>query len=160
MMNYYDEMRNDIKEAIKYDYSEVLENVVDKEDTFETLENIFFTSDGITGNASGSYYFNSYESRLHCYNYSDDVKNALEEFDYTEILEKFQLFENACDYGYIDVENMEIDADTFDELDEYDKEDVLEVWEEIQGLDFEKIDVITRCYLLSEVLTDVLDEIF
>lgn len=160
MLNYYDEMKNDIMEAIKYDYTNVLENAIDKEDAFEILEEIFFVSDGITGNASGSYYFNSYESRKHCYNYSNNVKIALKDFGYTKMLEKFKRFEVACDYGYIDVENMEIDSDIFNELDEYDKEDVLEAWEEIQGLNFETIDVITRCYVLNEVLTDVLDEIF
>ena len=120
-----DEMKEAIKEELKYDYAEVLEQAEDKEDVYKTLYEIFFTSDSITGSASGSYYFNSYESRKHCYNYSDDVKNALETFGYAEMLEKFQIFENACDYNYIDVENMEIDADTFDELDEYDKEDVV-----------------------------------
>lgn len=160
MMSYYDEMKHDIKEAIKYDYAEVLENATDKEDAFETLKDILFTDDSVTGNASGSYYFNSYESRKHCYNYSNDVKSALEEFDYTEMLERFQIFENACDYGYINIENMEIDSETFDDFDEYDKEDVLVAWEEVNDLDFEKIDVITRCYLLNEVLNDVLDEIY
>lgn len=157
MLNYYDEMRWDIEEALKYDYAEVLKNAEDKEDAYYTFEDIFFVDDGITGNASGSYYFNSYKSRKHCYEYFRDVFEALEEFGYNSELEKFKTFVNLVEEGYLNIENMTLNDDILEEVDEDERCYAFYALEEIEELSFETIDVITRCYLLPDVLWDVLD---
>lgn len=159
MLNYYNEMKKDIMEALKYDYVEVLENAKDKEDAYNTLEEIFFVTDSITGNASGSYYFNSYESRKHCYEYFRDVFEALEEYGYEKKLTNFKTFVSLVEEGYLNIENMTIN-EILEEMDEDERYYAFYALEEIEDLNFETLDVITRCYMLSEVLTDVLDEIF
>ena len=52
----------------------------------------------------------------------------------------------ALDYELID-----------EELNEDGKSEIYYLFEEIEGLDFEVLDVITRCYFLSSVLSDVLN---
>lgn len=160
MMNYYDEMKEAIKEELKYDYTEVLEHAENKEDAYYTLEDIFFIDDAVTGNASGSYYFNSYESRKHCYEYFSDVFEALEEYCYEKELQRFKTFVDLVEEGYLNIENMTLNDDILNEVDDDERYYAFYALEEIEELNFETLDVITRCYLLSEVLSDVLDEIF
>lgn len=64
MMNYYDEIKEAILEALKEDeYKEIIEQAEDKDEVYYELEDRFFVMDRITGNASGSYYFSSYKSK-------------------------------------------------------------------------------------------------
>lgn len=159
-LNYYDELKNDIEEALKYDYAEVLENAENKEDAYYQLEDIFFVKDSITGNASGSYYFNSYESRKHCYNYFNDVFEALEEYGYNFELEKFKTFVDLIEEGYLNIENMTLNDDILEEVDEDERCYAFYALEEVEELSFETLDVITRCYYLGSALGDVLDAIY
>lgn len=159
MLNYYDELKNDIIEALKYDYTEILESA-SKEDAYYQLEEIFFIEDSITGNASGSYYCNSYKSRKHCYNYFRDVFEALEEYGYEKELTKFKTFVSLVEEGYLNIENMTLNDDILEEVDEDERCFAFYALEDIEELNFETLDVITRCYMLSKVLTDVLDAIF
>lgn len=158
MLNYYDEMKNDIMEALKYDYAEILESTENKEDAYYQLEEIFFIKDSITGNASGSYYFNSYESRKHCYEYFRDVFEALEEYGYKKELQRFKTFVGLVEEGYLNIENMTLNYDILNEADDDERCYAFYALEEMEGLDFEALDVITRCYLLGSVLWDVLDK--
>lgn len=158
MLNYYDEMKNDIIEAIKYDYAEILESAEDKEDIYYKLEDIFFIKDSITGNASGSYYFNSYKARKQCYNFSNDVEEALEEYGYKTELQRFKMFVNLVEEGYLNIENMALNDDILEEVDEDERYCIFYDFEEVTELSFETLDVITRCHLLSSVLWDVLDK--
>lgn len=160
MLNYYDELKNDIIEALKYDYAEILESAENKEDAYYQLEEIFFIKDSITGNASGSYYFDTYKSRKHCYNYFRDVFEALEEYGYEKELTKFKTFVNLVEEGYLNIENMTLNDDILEEVDEDERCFAFYALEEIEELSFETLDVITRCHMLSRVLTDVLDAIF
>jgi len=158
MMNYYDEIRNDIMGVLEEEeYKEIIKQSEDKDDAFYQLEDSFFIEDSITGNASGSYYFNSYKARLQCYNYFRNVEEALEEYGYNKDLQNFKTFVNLVEEGYLNIENMTLDYELLDEMEEDEKYNIIYLFEEIEGLDFETIDVITRCYLLSEVLSDVLD---
>lgn len=160
MLNYYDEIKYNIEEALKYDYKEVLENAEDKEDAYYQLEDIFFVDDAVTGNASGSYYFDAYKSRKHCYNYFRDVYEALEEYGYKKELTNFKTFVGLVEEGYLNIENMTLNDEILNEVDEDERCFAFYALEEIEELDFETLDVITRCYLLNKVLTDALNEIF
>lgn len=159
MLNYYDELKNDIIEALKYDYTEILESA-NKEDAYHQLEEILFIEDSITGNASGSYYFNTYKSRKHCYNYFRDVFEALEEYGYEKELTNFKTFVSLVEEGYLNIENMTLNDDILEKVDEDERCFAFYTLEDIEELNFETLDVITRCYMLSKVLTDVLDAIF
>lgn len=68
-------MAYDYKEAVKDDVLEYINNEINFED-FDTLEeldehlnDVLFTEDSVTGNASGSYTFNTYEAEENiCHN--------------------------------------------------------------------------------------------
>lgn len=158
MLNYYDELKNDILEALECEeYKKIIEEAENKDDAYDALYDRFFVSNSITGNASGLYYFNSYKSRKHCYNFFRDVFEALQELGYDKELENFKTFVTLVEEGYLNVENMTIDYDLLDEATEEDQYFILNELEELEGLDFEKLDVITRCYYLDSVLWKILD---
>ena len=158
MMNYYDEIKEAILEALKEDeYKKIIEQANDKDNIYYKLYERFFVDDAITGNASGSYYFSSYKSRKHCYNFFRDVFEALEDYSYKKELESFKTFVSLVEEGYLNIENMTLNYELLNEVDEDEKCCVFYVLEEMEDLDLEKLDVITRCYCLSSVLQDVLD---
>lgn len=112
MYNYYDAVKQDVKEWI---YENVnLELWTDKEDLSEYLNNTLWTEDSVTGNASGSYFFNTYEAEKALAGNWNLLREAREEFG--------------------------------------DTRDVLEIGAEA-------CDVTIRCYLLSSVIAEILDEI-
>ena len=87
---------------------------IDFEELYNDLYDKMWIADGVTGNASGSYFFNSYEAEK-------------------ALLGNLDLLDEACD---------ELCTNT----------DILKDGPET-------CDVTIRCYLLGEVLADVLDEI-
>jgi hypothetical protein len=116
-----------------------------KDAIIENLVDFLIDCDDVTGNGSGSYYFNSKKARQQCYNYASDVKEALEVFGYEKELAEFKFFEALADEGCINVDTMKIDDDALIGL------------YIIDDLDFESLDVITRCYKLYTVVTDVVE---
>lgn len=82
MYNYYDAMRSDLLDKIAWNYSldEILEKLEDAESWKEELNDDCWTDDSITGNASGSYTFNSYKARDYVTENEDLCKEALREF--------------------------------------------------------------------------------
>ena len=159
MINYYDEIKNDILAVLQDDKeaSNILQSEDDKDTIVENLVDYFWTCDSVTGNASGSYYCSSYKARIHCYNYACDVREALESYGYTEKLESFKIFEFLVDEGYLNIENMTLNDEILDEVDEDERCYAFYALEETEDLDFEVLDVTTRCYMLSEVLSNVLE---
>lgn len=156
MLNYYDELKNDILEVLEED--ENAKNIVQSENSVDTiidnLVDYLFDYD-VTGNGSGSYYMNSYKSRKHCYNYASDVKEALEVYGYEKDFELFKTFESLADEHYINVDTMEINDDAlYDEDPEY-RWYIVNNFESIKELNFKKLDVITRCYKLYKVVADI-----
>lgn len=153
-MTYYNEVKDDILEAIESDYiKEVLENYtsdVAYDKIYELIDN------NVTGNIDGSYYCSAYKARLQAYNYSSEVIEALEEYGYTEYLEKFKLFVILADEKYIDVENMTLN-DEYLECDD-EKECIIYEFEEVSDLSFEVLDSITRSYYLSNLLYELLEK--
>lgn len=79
-------MAYDYREAVKGDVLEYINNEINFED-FDTLEEleehlneVLFTEDSVTGNASGSYTFNTYEAEENICHNLDLLGEALEEF--------------------------------------------------------------------------------
>ena len=75
-------------EAIKEDVKEYLKETSERD--FDTLYDDMFVDDSITGNASGSYTFSTWQAEENIAHNMDLLKEALEEFggDYGEALEK------------------------------------------------------------------------
>lgn len=112
--NYYDAMFDDIRDALEEgDYIARYEN--DRDDIFDAAYDDFFIDDGVTGNASGSYYCNSWKAEEAICHNLDLLGEALEEF--------------GCSPSYL-IEHGP-----------------------------EAADVTIRCYLLGQVLSDVLDDL-
>lgn len=116
--DYNYEMRQDVRTAIDEGYS--LDEWRGRRDELEEkLNEDLWIDDGVTGNASGSYYCNSYKAMQAVMDNMELLQEALDEFgaDYADIGRKFM----AGDWEYFDVS--------------------------------------IRCYLLSSVVADVLDDI-
>ena len=113
MYDYREAMTEDVKEWIKENI-DLTEWTEDREGLEQQLNNDLWTEDSITGNASGSYYCNSYnaeESIAHNWNL---LNEALDEFGQNNI----NVIEKGAEWA----------------------------------------DVTIRCYLLSSVISDVLNE--
>ena len=82
----------DYREAVKDDVLEYINNEINFED-FDTLEEleehldeVLFTEDSVTGNASGSYTFSTYEAEENICHNVDLLQEALSDFGDTEAL--------------------------------------------------------------------------
>ena len=110
--NYYENIKEDVKEAIKerYNNDEIIEGL-DENKLYDDL----FIDDSVTGNASGSYTFSTYKAEEYIAHNLDLLKEAIEEFggEYGEALER--------------------------------------------GAEF--CDVTIRCYLLSQVIGEAIEEL-
>lgn len=85
--NYMEAMIEDIKEYIKYEVT--LSDYSDRKELEEYLHDTLWTQDSVTGNASGSYTFNTYRAEEYICHNLDLLKEAIENFGYTEnVLEK------------------------------------------------------------------------
>lgn len=88
--NYLEAMKEDVREAIndRYDLSDWTE---DREGFEDKLSDDLFTDDGVTGNASGSYTFNSARAREYVLGNMDACLEAIREFciEPETIAEKF-----------------------------------------------------------------------
>lgn len=62
MYNYYDEVLQAVEEAVNDGYSPEVLEPMDLEDYAEKLSEALWINDAVTGNASGSYFFNSYKA--------------------------------------------------------------------------------------------------
>ena len=113
--NYIEALKNDIRQYMEDNESYL--NYTDREDLEEQLNDLLWTADSVTGNASGSYTFNSAEAKEHVLDNIDLLKDAYEEFGLKE----------------------QFTEDFFNE-------------------DFDRMDVTIRCFLLGQVIADVLEE--
>lgn len=126
MYDYREVMHNDIREAIEENYTHEELKEMGKDEAFEKLNDDFWCDDSVTGNASGSYTFNTYEAEENICHNMDLLGEALREFgcgaDY--------LIENgaeACDVTircYLLGEVLgEVLDEVFDEIDEEETEE-------------------------------------
>ena len=120
MYNYYEAMKSDIIEVLPeylayYDKDTVVdeEGNIDRVELYEKLNEDLWIDDSVTGNSSGSYFFDEKESRDAVGENLDLLCVALREFD--------------CDWSCI-------------------------------AKGFEYCDVTIRCYLLGEILWEVIKE--
>ena len=99
MYNYFDAMKNDIEDYIKNEINTA--NYSDRDELESDLNDILWTEDSITGNASGSYTFNRAEAAEYVNDNIDLLSEACAEFgiDSATVGEKF-LDE---DWEYFDV---------------------------------------------------------
>ena len=81
--DYYENVKEDVKNWVKENYNNIEE--VNRDNLYDVL----FIEDSVTGNASGSYYFNIWESEEALCHNMDLLVEALEEFgcnlDYLEL---------------------------------------------------------------------------
>lgn len=62
MYDYYEEVLKAVEEAAEDNYTPEMLEPVDLDDYAEKLNDALFIDDSVTGNASGSYFFNSYKA--------------------------------------------------------------------------------------------------
>ena len=91
MYDYLEEMKADIKQHLEENFEYKYSNVESLEELGEMLNDNLWTADSVTGNASGSYFCNSYRARECVLDNMDTCKEALAEFciDAETIGEKF-----------------------------------------------------------------------
>lgn len=82
MNNYFESVKKDIKQLVRYneieiDYTELINN---RDSVEESLYDDLWINDSVTGNASGSYFCNSYKAKETVLEDMDTVKEALKEF--------------------------------------------------------------------------------
>lgn len=85
MYNYYDEVLQSVKEAAEDEYTPEELEPVDLEDYAEKLNEELWIDDSVTGNASGSYYCNSYKAEEALAGNWRLAVEALEEFGQDDI---------------------------------------------------------------------------
>lgn len=92
--NYYEAVENDVYEYIQ-EYLDIFkEEYDDIEDMEETLNDTLFVTDSVTGNASGSYTFNSAEAKEYLEDNIDLGIEAYTEFGYDKSKFYEDYFEN------------------------------------------------------------------
>lgn len=91
--NYCESIKNDVLEYIKENYTtrEQIENLDNRNEWLEKLNDALWVEDSVTGNASGSYTFNRYMAREYVLEWLDVLRDALEDFGVTPkmVSEKF-----------------------------------------------------------------------
>lgn len=115
--NYFDALKADIKEYINENIN--INDFDSIDDLNDYLNDVLFTTDSVTGNASGSYTFNRYQAAEYVADNHDVIRDLISE-------------------GFLT-------AESFTEY--------------FINSDYETIDVIIRCYLLSAAIYEVLDNI-
>lgn len=111
--DYMEAITEDIKEYIKNEVT--LSDYSDREELEEYLNDTLWTEDSVTGNASGSYTFNTYKAEEYICHNLDLLSEALEEFGYENNVKVLEKGAEWCD-------------------------------------------VIIRCYLLGQAISEVLDD--
>ena len=87
--NYIEAMKEDIRNYINDNID--LSDFQDRDDLSENLNDDLWIDDSVTGNASGSYTFNSYRAKEYVMDGMDELLNAINDFciDAKEVGEKF-----------------------------------------------------------------------
>lgn len=90
--NYNEAMREDIRAYIEENYTreEIAEELLDRSDWEDKLNERLWTEDSVTGNASGSYTFSTWEAEENLCHNMELLEDALREFgsDGADILDR------------------------------------------------------------------------
>lgn len=80
--DYFMAIKNDVLTYIDENYTteELKEHLENKDDFYELLNNDLWICDSVTGNASGSYTFNTWKAEENISHNLDLLKDAIEEF--------------------------------------------------------------------------------
>lgn len=81
--NYFEAVKSDVMDAIRenYEANEIIEQLATDRDKFaEKLNDDLWTNDSVTGNASGSYTFNTYRAEEYLCHNMDVLADACAEF--------------------------------------------------------------------------------
>ena len=86
--DYIDENKDEILEAVNYEAGENIANYTDE--IAEYLNDILWLTDSVTGNASGSYWFNAWKAEEALCHNLDELEEACDEFgcDMGEIIKQ------------------------------------------------------------------------
>ena len=86
--DYIDENKDEILEAVNYEAGEDIADYMDE--IAEYLNDILWWTDSVTGNASGSYWFNSWKAEEALCHNLDELEEACDEFvcDMGEIIKQ------------------------------------------------------------------------
>lgn len=85
MYNYYEEVLQAVEEEVKDYYTPEMLEPVDLEDYEDKLNDALWVDDGVTGNASGSFFCNAYKAEEALSGNWGLAGEALEEFGYNDI---------------------------------------------------------------------------
>ena len=90
MYDYYEEVKDAVEEAATNEYTLEMLEPIDLDEYEEKLNDALWIDDSVTGNASGSYFFNKYEAEEALAHNIELAAEALQEFGYNnvDILEK------------------------------------------------------------------------
>lgn len=90
MYDYYEEVKDAVEEAATNEYTLEMLEPIDLDEYEEKLNDALLIDDSVTGNASGSYFFNKYEAEEALAHNIELAAEALQEFGYNnvDILEK------------------------------------------------------------------------
>lgn len=122
MYDYYEEVKNAVEEAATSEYTLKMLEPMDLNKYEEKLNDALWIDDSVTGNASGSYFFNRYEAEEALAHNWDLATEALQEFGYNDvdILEKGAEWVDvtircyilsSCIAEYIDENRQELEAE-------------------------------------------------
>jgi hypothetical protein len=80
--NYYESVKEDIRQYISDNYTneEITEQLTDKDRWAEQLNDDLWVDDSVTGNASGSYTFSTYQAEENLCHNMELLQEALQEF--------------------------------------------------------------------------------
>lgn len=90
MYDYYEEVKDAVEEAATNEYTLEMLEPINLDEYEEKLNDALWIDDSVTGNASGSYFFNKYEAEEALAHNMELAAEALQEFGYNnvDILEK------------------------------------------------------------------------
>lgn len=122
MYNYYEKVKQAVEEAATNEYTLKMLEPMDLEEYEEKLNDALWVDDSVTGNASGSYFFNRYEAEEAITHNLDIATEACKEFGYNNIdaLEKGAewidviircYLLSSCIAEYIDENRQELEAE-------------------------------------------------
>lgn len=118
--NYYEAVKEDVKEYIENEVN--LNEFTDREELEEKLNEDLWISDGVTGNASGSYYCNSWKAEEALCHNLDLLGEALSEFGCDE---GNYLLEKGAEAADVTIRCYVLNSAISDALDELEEEEKL-----------------------------------
>lgn len=113
MYDYREAMTEDVKEWIEENV-DLTEWTEDREGLEQQLNDDLWTEDSITGNASGSYYFNSYKAEESIAHNWDLLSEALDEFGENNI----NVIEKGAEWADVTIRCYLLESAISDVLDE------------------------------------------